>query len=236
MGLVGEEPVATISVVKYGRSFGFLGFYIVKAAYRGQGHGLRLWNAGMAYLSGRTVGLDGVVAQQHNYRKSGFVLAWRNIRFQGVAGKGGNADPQTVPLATLPFADVLAYDRPFFPEDRAQFLQCWIAQPQSTALGLVHGGRLSGYGVLRACREGCKIGPLFADSAEFAERLFVSLQAAAPQGTPIYLDAPETNPAALDLAKRHSMSLVFETARMYAGAAPTLPINRLYGVTSFELG
>ena len=141
-----------------------------------------------------------------------------------------------MPLATLPFADVLAYDRPFLPEDREQFLRCWIAQPQSTALGLAQEGRLAGYGVLRACREGFKIGPLFADNAEFAERLFISLQATAPEGAEIFLDAPETNTAAFDLAKRRSMSVVFETARMYAGAAPALPIDRLYGVTSFELG
>mgnify|MGYP003581476289 CR=1 FL=1 len=30
IGLLGDEPIATISVVRYGDSFGFLGFYIVK--------------------------------------------------------------------------------------------------------------------------------------------------------------------------------------------------------------
>jgi len=29
---------------------------------------------------------------------------------------------------------------------------------------------------------------------------------------------------------------VFETARMYRGAAPDLPVDRWFGVTSFELG
>jgi hypothetical protein len=32
------------------------------------------------------------------------------------------------------------------------------------------------------------------------------------------------------------MKMVFETARMYTGEAPALPMERLYGVTSFELG
>jgi ribosomal protein S18 acetylase RimI-like enzyme len=68
VGLLGDEPVATISVVKYGDSFGFLGFYIVKPAYRGQGYGRQIWDAGLAYLKGRTVGLDGVLAQQGNYQ------------------------------------------------------------------------------------------------------------------------------------------------------------------------
>ncbi|MGZ4981767.1 MAG: GNAT family N-acetyltransferase, partial [Methylobacter sp.] len=33
VGLLDDEPIATISVVKYGDSFGFLGFYIVKPEY-----------------------------------------------------------------------------------------------------------------------------------------------------------------------------------------------------------
>ena len=82
-GLLDDELVATISVVKYGTSFGFLGLYIVKPTYRGRGYGLGLWNAGIEYLEQRTIGLDGVVAQQDNYRRSGFAFAYRNIRYQG---------------------------------------------------------------------------------------------------------------------------------------------------------
>src|SRR5215210_3934751 len=80
------EPVASISVVRYGSDFGFLGLYIVRPDLRGRGYGYRLWQAGMAYLEGRTVGLDGVVAQQANYRCSGFSLAHRNIRYGGQPG------------------------------------------------------------------------------------------------------------------------------------------------------
>ena len=79
IGLLGDKPVATVSVVKYGDSFGFLGFYIVKPEHRGKGYGIQIWNAGLTYLSGRTIGLDGVVSQQSNYKKSGFTLAYRNI-------------------------------------------------------------------------------------------------------------------------------------------------------------
>src|SRR5262249_27238723 len=81
--LIGERggmPLATISVVAYDAAFGFLGFYIVEPEARGQGYGLQIWRAGMAHLGARNIGLDGVVAQQDNYRKSGFALAYRNIR------------------------------------------------------------------------------------------------------------------------------------------------------------
>lgn len=236
VGSLGAEPVAVISVVQYGVSFGFLGFYIVKPGYRGRGYGIRIWNAGLARLSGRTIGLDGVIAQQDNYRKSGFVLAYSNIRYQGTGGGYAHADPEIVRLAALPFEEILSYDKPFFPDDRARFLRGWIAQPRSVALGLLRNRKLAGYGVLRVCRSGCKIGPLFADTPEFAERLFLALKAHVPEDAPVFLDTPETNPAAVELAKRYNMTAVFRTARMYAGKSPDLPISRLFGVTTFELG
>ena len=236
IGLLGDEPIATISVVKYGDSFGFLGFYIVKPEYRGMGYGIQIWNTGLEYLKGRTIGLDGVLAQQSNYSKSGFKLAYRNIRFQATGGENFPTDPEIVQLSSISFDEICAYDKPFFLGDRKQFLNCWINQPQTEALGIVRNNKLVGYGVMRLCRSGYKIGPLFADDPELAERLFLSLKAHAPETAPFFLDTPEVNAAAVDLAKRYNMTAAFETARMYAGRCPDLPINRLFGVTTFELG
>lgn len=236
VGLMGDEPIATISVVRYGTSFGFLGLYIVKPEYRRKGYGMQIWNAGLEYLHGRTIGLDGVVAQQGNYAKSGFVLAYKNLRYQGVGGGNAPGDRGIVPLFTMPFEDVCAYDRPFFPEDRGQFLRCWIQQPNGTALGILRNGTLAGYGVMRICRSGYKVGPLFADSPELADRLFLALRAQASGGAPVFLDTPSVNWAAVDLAERHNMAVAFETARMYKGKVPVLPMDRLFGVTTFELG
>ena len=236
LGLLGEEPVATISVVKYGADFGFLGFYIVKPGFRGRGLGLSLWQAGMSCLAGRNVGLDGVPAQQDNYRKSGFALAWQNIRQEGMGGGQKPSDHRIVALAALPFEIVHAYDQLFFPADRGTFLRCWIGQPGGAAVGFLEGDRLRGYGVLRPCRTGYKIGPLFADDPTIAESLFLALRASAGTGEKIYLDTPAANPQAAALAQRHSMRAVFETARMYTKGAPLLPMDRMYGVTTFELG
>jgi GNAT superfamily N-acetyltransferase len=236
IGLLDGQPVATISAVRYGRGFGFIGFYIVRPECRGQGYGLQIWNAAMARLAGRTVGLDGVVAQQDNYRKSGFVLAWNNARFEGVGGGPRPADDAIVPLSTLPVDTVVAYDRAFFPDDRRAFLRAWIDQPGASALGLLQDGHLTGCGMLRPCRSGFKIGPLFADTPALAERFFVALKAQAPEGAPLFLDIPVPHAAALELVQRHHMTKGFETARMYTGLAPQLPLERLYGVTSFELG
>ncbi|MBA4741611.1 MAG: GNAT family N-acetyltransferase [Azoarcus sp.] len=236
IGRVGDEPVATISVVRYGEGFGFLGFYIVHPEHRGRGHGLALWRAGMQRLDGRTVGLDGVPAQQPNYRKSGFELAWRNVRYEGEGGGEKVDAARIVPLSMLPFEALAAYERPYFPAPRTDFLRGWIGQPDALSLGCVDNGRLTGYGVIRPCRNGHKIAPLYADSPEVAETLFSALASRVAPGTPVFLDIPETNPEALALVARHGMHPQFETARMYAGPAPTLPVERIYGMTSFEIG
>ena len=76
-------PVATVSCVNYGASFSFLGFYMVRKDLRGCGYGLRIWNAAIAHAGARVIGLDGVVAQQDNYRKSGFTFAYANVRYGG---------------------------------------------------------------------------------------------------------------------------------------------------------
>lgn len=236
LGLLDGQPIASISVVKYGDDFGFLGFYIVTPSFRGQGYGLRLWQAGMARLAGRNVGLDGVVEQQDNYRKSGFVLACQNVRYEGrVAGDLSEPDG-IVAFPGLPFEAFAVYDRDFFPADRTRFLCAWLAQPGLVALGIRRGHQLAGYGVIRPCRSGYKIGPLFADDATLAERLLQALLARATPGALFYLDVPSVNAAAVALAERWGMQVVFNTARMYTGRPPSLAVGRMFGITSFELG
>jgi ribosomal protein S18 acetylase RimI-like enzyme len=233
---VGERdglPIGCVSAVRYGSGFGFLGLYIVKAEHRGQGSGLALWRAALDHLGDRVIGLDGVVAQQENYRRSGFRLAFRNIRQKGRGG--GEAPPGLTELAAVPIGEILRYDETAFRAPRAEFLKSWISQPGAVALGVVDGRRLEGYGVLRACREGFKIGPLFADDEKTADRLAAGLMARAP-GAPVFLDTPEANPEALALAARYAMAPVFETARMVKNGAPAMQVERCFGVTTFELG
>ena len=236
MGVLDDEPVATISVVRYGTTFGFLGLYIVKPEYRGRGYGIQLWNAGLARLANRTVGLDGVVAQQDNYRKSGFTLAYRNVRYEGIADSRSVVDPCVVSLSSVPFSAVAACDRLAFPAERADFLRCWIHRPHGNAFGFVRDGVLVGYGVIRPARNGFKIGPLLASDAAVAEALLDGLTARIPHASTFCLDVPEVNPQGVALAERHRMSVVFETARMYSGRIPEVSLHRLYGVTTFELG
>jgi hypothetical protein len=234
---IGGVPVGCISAVAYGTSFGFIGLYIVAPAWRGRGVGMRLWNEGMRRLAGRVIGLDGVPAQQENYRRSGFELAWRNLRQGGTARASGRRLPgEVVPLARIDLDALCRKDREVFAAPRRAFLQAWRTAPESTGLAWQSDGRLCGWGVIRRCRTGHKIGPLVADEPAISEALYVGLCDAVPAGEPVFLDVPQPNAEAVALAQAHGLRGVFETARMYAGEKPECNLKTVYGVTTFELG
>jgi hypothetical protein len=241
MGFEGVEPVSSISVVRYPGGFGFLGFYIVRPDRRGTGIGMATWNAGMAHLSGCVIGLDGVVAQQENYRKSGFVLAGRNIRHEGVP-KRVDAEAEGSDLRPVGANDLAAladFDAAHFPVRRDAFIRDWALPGDASrrrAILARAGGEITGLGVIRPCLSGCKIGPLFAADAATARAIVSNLIAGTPPGTEVALDTPQDNPAAMALAAELGLEPVFETARMYRGEAPRLPVRQVYGITSFELG
>ena len=234
IGFLDGEPITGISAVSYGTSFGFLGFYLCVPERRGQGYGIRTWEAGMAKLEKvKTIGLDGVVAQQDNYAKSGFVLEHRNIRHGGRPAAAA-ADPGIRALTAGDQRHVDAMDLACFGYPRPTFLDRWLNAEGHRAIGCFEGARLDGYAVTRPCREGTKIGPLFAVSTEVAERLFDA--AATGAAGPVFLDTPEPNKQALALAEKKGLTASFETARMYLGPKPLLPLGEVFGITSFELG
>jgi hypothetical protein len=80
-----------------------------------------------------------------------------------------------------------------------------------------------------------KIAPFFADTPAIAEDLFNGLSTLVA-GKPVFLDVPVCNQAARELAEQYSISRVFETARIYRGTPPELPLDQIYGITSFEIG
>ena len=190
----------------------------------------------MAGLEGYRIGLDGVPERLPSYRKSGFQLAWRNIRYAGTPTLDLPADPRLVPVDPARIPALLNYDRPFFPAPRAEFLRCWLTDgPTRRSWAVIENGIVRGCGTVRKCHDGWKIGPLFADDETTADRLFRRLASVAAPG-PVILDLPEPNESAVRLATRYGLSPVFETARMYRGEVAPLPLDRTFGITTFELG
>jgi hypothetical protein len=236
--LIGElegVPAATVSCINYSPSFAFLGFYIVRHDLRGRGYGRPIWNAAIAHAGARVIGLDGVIEQQENYKRSGFALAYANVRYGGVVTSLRAPQAGIISLTDVPLATVEAYDTTVFPAPRAGFLRAWIGAPGHVGRALVRAGRLAAWGVIRPCRKGRKIGPLVADDRSAAEAVLAALLAGAGSSE-VFLDVPGVNEDAVTLAQGLGLAPVFETARMYTGAIPPLQLERVFGVTTFELG
>ncbi len=233
IGEVNGEPVGSVSAVTYDEHFGFVGLFMVRPEFRGEGYGDEIWETGMLHLGSRNIGLACRVEQENYYGECRFQLAYRSVRREGIGG--GTRPQQVVELGSVPMEELTAYDARLFPAPRPQFLESWIRQPGTTALGIVRDGRLSGYGVLRPCHTGHKIGPLFADDRQTADSLFQGLAAAVPSES-IFLDTPEPNVAAVELARQHHMSPVAQTAWMYTKGPPAVDMQRVFGMTSRGLG
>ena len=138
-------------------------------------------------------------------------------------------DARSLPLETL-----VTYERDLFPAERATFLAAWLAMPGTVSRAVVDGDQLLGWALRRPCIEGYKVGPLFADEPEIADDLLRAL--AADAAGLLYLDIPDPNNAGRALAARHDMRSIFTTTRMYDGSPPRLDHDRIFGVTSLELG
>jgi GNAT superfamily N-acetyltransferase len=230
---VDGELASGISAVAYGDSFGFIGLYITQPKFRGKGYGLKVWNAGLSRLSGRTIGLDGVPAQQANYEKMGFRKFYGSSRWSGWLP----SQPSAATVATAvsqDLASILSFDRHYFPSDRTDFLRAWLDAPR-VALVSEQDGILQGYAVIRHCTEGCKVGPLFARDVRTAIGL---LNACAPTaaGATVHLDIPDTQIGFTSELERLGFQRGFETARMYLGPPPAIDMSGVFAVTTLELG
>lgn len=173
-------------------------------------------------------------AQQDNYRRSGFVLEHRTARFVG-AVRPGPPGGGVVPAAEVGVAAITAYDGGCYPAERRRFLERWLGAPGHRALARVVDGRVTGYGVIRPAHEGARVGPLFADSPGDAEALLDALVDGFGADR-IAVDVPESNAAAVRIAEARGLEPSFLTARMYTGPVRPFARERVFGVTTLELG
>ena len=230
---VADDPsgdlLAAISVVNHSDDYAFLGFYIVRPEYRGKGIGLGLWRHALAHAGERTVGLDGVEAQQQNYMASGFAHAGGTTRFSGVVP--GNSDADIRMAVPGDVSSMIAAEAAASGVAKPKYLQAWFTKTETrTSLVLDATGAFC---TVRQCRSGLKIGPLLADSTADAHRLIA--HAASMSDGPVTLDVPETSSGLRRLCQQLELEAGFKTARMYRGPFATKS-HKHFAVTSLELG
>lgn len=233
IGKLNGVPISCISVIRYSNNFNFIGLYIVHPNYRKQGFGWKTWQAALNLIPNQPAALAAVLEQVKTYEKSGFKPSHSDLRYQGIIQ--GKLEPQVVDLKTINFEQLCQYDCQYFPSQRSQFLQHWINQPNSQGYAILRDKEILGYGVIRKAVEGWKLAPLFAESKEVAEKIFLALASYA-QGETIYIDVPNINIEGIKLVEQYKMTPMFECVRMYKGEPPSLNWGHIFGVTSLEIG
>lgn len=234
-----DELIGGGSIVSYDGQFGFMGLFIMKPEYRSKGVGSKLWYKRRDTLlsrlkKGASIGMDGVVDMQPFYTKGGFTIAFRDERYER-SGERFSIDEHISPITGNDMDAVLAYDAACFGFERPQFMQHWLQLPGNHTFKYTEGGELKGFAIVRKLQKGWKVCPLFADNAMVAEALYEACLNAT-QGETLTIDIPVSNTAAAELIKKYDATYVFECARMYYGTPPDLPINKIFGITTFELG
>ncbi len=231
---VGSQPAAAISVVNHSDDFAFLGLYICRPEFRGQGHGIEVWRAGLAHAGERCVGLDGVQDQQGAYERSGFVHAGETVRFMGTVPNVAVDGARPLEAAELPA--LRAADRAAAGVDRVRFLDAWLTPTETRRAIILTGDRpRPAYGVIRRCGEGAKIGPLAAKSMEEAAALLSALVAELP-ADPVFIDIASDASEFRALLEGWGFAPVFGTARMYLNGRPTTDEPRFWSGATLELG
>jgi hypothetical protein len=237
------DLVGSASFVVYGPRSAFAGLFLVTPNWRGRRVGASavtdLFANSLPRLDpGATIAIDGVFVMQEYYASLGFRFTHRNLR---MTGEGRKLRPMSgsltsaVELSTVPFERIVAFDAEHFGARRPSFLRRWIAPTGGRGVALLDGEQIRGMGVVRPCRVGFKVGPLFAADESVAEALFEILSDHAA-GEQLVLDIPECNSQAVALAERHGLQETFGCARMVMGATPDIPWQQVFGVTTFELG
>jgi GNAT superfamily N-acetyltransferase len=230
---VDGEMLSAISAVAYGDDFGFIGLFITRPDVRGRGYGRTVFQAGMDRLQNRSIGLDGVPAQQANYRTKGFMPDYGNTRYSGHLNGRVALSGTVVPVTSEHTAMLSTFDRAHFPAPRLVFLTHWLQLSDSAGVCL-EGETVVGFGTARACIDGYKVGPLFANDVQTALQLLAFLGSRCT-GV-MHIDVPDHQVDFIASLVAGGMTPGFQTARMYRGKAPSINLAGVFAVTSLELG
>ena len=239
----GDRPVGSISAVRYDDSYSFVGYYIVDPALRGRGIGHALFDAALERIGPAASGLDGVEEQVSTYASLGYAPAHLTTRYVGSAAILSAALAARAMLvgyvAPGDVDGIVDYDALHVPARRESFVRAWLAPGSPrTSYVIGRGQDIHGYATVRPMiGGGSRIGPLFADDERIALGLLAACAVTAMSwGEEIAIDIPAPNATALAVAESLGMSPRFACTRMYRGDVRPLPLDRIWGSTSFELG
>lgn len=243
------KPIGSISVVRYGETFGFIGLFIVQKEHRGKGYGAQLWDYGMQHLSQCTqVGLYAVAAQVGRYKKGGFFEnGKKNQRFDKQKGsmidKDFLVDNKSLSIVTTKEQKqgLFNYDQTQFGFSRKKLIKTTLQQSGSHAYITFDqtSGKVNGYGLIRSLDKGYRI-TLYSDSPDSAKALMEILLSHMKEDEVAILDMSGGNTFSKAFAAYFQLAphTDVDTTVMYKGTVNdgTNKDENCYGRFSLEIG
>ena len=216
-----------------------MGFFIVKPEFRSNGIGRKLWYQRRDTLLSKlnkdaSIGMDGVIIMKPFYKKGGFEILFKDERYEKI-GIEFKTHKNISSISDEDIESILTYDKQCFGFSRPQFMKPWLKLPDNKTFKYVENGNFNGFAIVRKANKGFKVCPLFAGNEMIAEELYKACLNLVV-GEQLYMDIPVINKGAENIIKKYNATYVFECARMYYGKPPDIDIDKVFGITTFELG
>ncbi|HTE29173.1 MAG TPA: GNAT family N-acetyltransferase, partial [Chryseolinea sp.] len=165
-----DRIVGTVTTIRYGGVFGWIGMLLVDPAERRKGLGTKLLVEANTILSGEsTIRLDATSAGREVYRQFGFNDELTIARMQRASFSGRLDNIELVsPVGANDMDEIMSWDARVFAADRRQLLQLMHGNCPALTLKIRVDGRIVAYCFGREGYAYLHVGPVVATSTRYA--------------------------------------------------------------------
>ncbi|SFB22169.1 Acetyltransferase (GNAT) domain-containing protein [Cohnella sp. OV330] len=242
------KEAATMTTIRYGDRFGWIGMVLVHPDDRGRGIATQLLQLGIRHLRDqgvRCIKLDATAMGKKVYVPLGFAEEYDVRRYELEASpskresKGATASEYRGEVRSLTEADleeIAVYDAAIFGADRRTVLKRLRAREHIYAFVTRDDRGITGYLMAHQGYEAVQIGPWAASDVQAAETLLASLLSSVGGGK-VFFDLPCPNVHGIQMAEIAGFRIQRTFCRMYLGvnANPGMP-QLVYGTSGAEKG
>ncbi|MDP2415641.1 GNAT family N-acetyltransferase [Daejeonella sp.] len=183
-----DQIVGTVTTIRYGYSFSWIGMVLVDPDFRRQGIGQKLLQQALQILqTEETVKLDATTQGREVYLKLNFVDEYRLSRMNMIVVENLFNPTTARPILKEDLPNLIEFDSNIFGANRSTLLQwMWEKAPQLSFL-IEDGNEIKGYSMGRYGHDFIHIGPIIAENTSIAKHLVIAALSKCA-GSPVILD------------------------------------------------
>ena len=219
-----DQIVGTVTTIRYGHSFSWIGMVLVDPDFRRQGIGQELLQKALQLLhSEETVKLDATPQGREVYVKLNFVDEYPLSRMNLIVGEDifSNSSARAIQKEDLPLLS--EFDSKIFGANRSALLNWMWENAPELAFLFEEGNEIKGYVMGRYGHDFIHIGPVIAQNFSIAKELVIAALSKSA-GRPVILDVLHVEPEWIVWLKEIGFTEQRNFIRMFRGT------NRFSGV------